>query len=278
LGRSRPQGGLGWSAFYNDFITAGGQTILGCQPDIEALRPYLDTNTVGWNLAVPDICRAAEFVRELKQFEQTGNFPNLTIIWLPNDHTSGTASGMPTPRAQVADNDLALGVIVEAVSHSSFWTNTCLFAVEDDPQAGWDHVSGFRTTAYVVSPYTKRNATISTQYNQTSLLRTMELILGLPPMNQMDATATPMFDCFTNAPDFMPYTVRRNTMPLDEMNPPPKKISDAQLRKDARISARLPLAKADQCPEDLFNHILWRATMGTQRPYPDWAVKSVDDD
>ncbi|HEX4349351.1 MAG TPA: bifunctional YncE family protein/alkaline phosphatase family protein, partial [Verrucomicrobiae bacterium] len=273
-----PKGGVNWTAFFQDFVTHGGQTVLGCQPDIEALRPYLDTNTVGWDLAVPDICRAAEFIRELKQFEQTGNFPNLVIIWLPNDHTSGTANGAPTPRAQVADNDLALGQIVEAVSHSSIWTNTCLFAIEDDPQAGWDHVSGFRTTAYIASPYTKRHVTISTQYNQTSLLRTMELILGLPPMNQMDATATPMFDCFTNTPDFTPYTVMDNTTPLDEMNPPPKKIADAQLRKDALVSARLPLAKADQCPEDLFNHILWRATMGTQKPYPDWAVKSVDDE
>jgi len=273
-----PKGGVGWAAYYHDFVTGGGQTILGCDPDIESLRPYLDTNTVGWDLSVPDVFRAAEFIRELKQFEQTGNFPNLVIIWLPNDHTSGTDFGNPTPAAQVADNDLALGQIVDAVSHSSFWTNTCLFAVEDDPQAGWDHVSGFRTTAYVVSPYTKRHVTVSTQYNQTSLLRTMELMLGLPPMNQMDATATPMFDCFTNTPDFTPYTAVANSTPLDEMNPAPAKIADAQLRKDARISAHLPLAKADQCPEDLLNHILWRATMGTQTPYPDWAVKIVDDD
>jgi len=273
-----PKDGLGWSAFYHDFVTGGGQLTLGCSPDIEALRPCLDTNTVGWGLSVPDICRAAEFIRELKQFEQSGNFPNLTIIWLPNDHTSGTAYGSPTPRAQVADNDLALGQIVEAVSHSCFWTNTCIFAVEDDPQAGWDHVSAFRTTAYLVSAYTKRHVTISTQYNQTSLLRTMELMLGLPPLNQMDATATPMFDCFTDAPDFSPYTTVGNTTPLDEMNPPPEKISDAQLRKDARLSARLPLAKADQSPEDLFNHILWRATMGSQRPYPVPAVTAADDD
>src|SRR5208282_3208264 len=194
-----------------------------------------------------------------------GYFPNFVIIWLPNDHTSGVKFGSPTPAAQVADNDLAFGQIVEAVSHSPFWTNTCIFAVEDDPQNGWDHVSGYRTTAYVASAYTRRGAVVNTQYNQTSLLRTLELILGLPPMNQMDATATPMFDCFTNAPDFTPYTAMGNAVPLDEMNPPPKKIADAQLRRDARDSARLPLAKEDQCPEDLFNHILWRATMGTQK-------------
>ncbi len=273
-----PKGGVNWTAIYHDFVTGGGQTVLGCDPDVEALRPYLDTNTVGWGLYIPDICRAAEFIRELNQFERTGNFPNFVILWLPNDHTSAADYGAPTPDAQVADNDLALGQIVDAVSHSCFWTNTCLFAVEDDPQAGWDHVSGFRTTAYVVSPFTRRHVTVSTQYNQTSLQRTMELILGLPPLNQMDATATPMFDCFTNTPDFTAYTAVTNTVPLDEMNPPPKKIADAQLRQDARVSARLPLAKEDQCPEDLFNHILWRATMGTQKPYPAWAVQKTDDD
>ena len=123
----------------------------------------------------------------------------------------------------MADNDLALGQIVEAISHSRFWQETCIFAIEDDPQAGWDHVSGYRTTAYVASPYTRRRATVSTQYNQTSLLRTIELMLGLPPMNQLDATATPMFDCFTNTPDFTPFTALTNNIPLDQMNPEPKK-------------------------------------------------------
>jgi hypothetical protein len=164
------------------------------------------------------------------------------------------------------------------VSHSIFWTNTCIFVIEDDPQNGWDHVSGYRTTAYVVGPFTKRRATVSTQYNTTSLLRTMELMLGLPPMNQMDATATPMFDCFTNAPDFAAYDVVTNNVPLDEMNPPPKEISDAQLRKDALVSAKLPLDKEDECPEDLFNRIIWRATFGAQKPYPEWAVKFAGDD
>ena len=102
-------------------------------------------------------------------------------------------------------------------------------------------------------------------------------MLGLPPMNQMDATATPMFDCFTNTPDFTTYEVVTNNVPLDEMNPPVKKLSDAQMRQDAYVSARLPLNKADECPEDVVNRILWRATMGT-RPYPEWAVKFVNDD
>ena len=248
-----------------------------CRPAIESLRPYLATNTVGWELNIPDVFRAAQFIKELKQFEQTGNFPNLSIICLPNDHTSGTKAGCPTPAAQVADNDLAFGQIVEAISRSRFWKETCIFAIEDDPQAGWDHVSGYRTTCYVASPYTRRGAVVSTQYNQTSLLRTMELMLGLPPMNQMDATATPMTDCFTDTPDFTPFTALPNNIPLDQMNPAPKKISDPLLRKHAYASARLPLDEVDQCPEDLLNRILWHAMKGSQAPYPAWAVSAVRD-
>ena len=154
-----------------------------------------------------------------------------------------------------------------------------ILVIEDDPQAGWDHVSGYRTTAFVVSPFTRRGATVSVQYNHTSLLRTMELILGLPPMNLFDATATPMSDCFSSQADFSPYTALPNNVPLDQMNPEPKKISDPLLRKNAYASARLPLEEADRCPEDLLNRILWHAMKGPQAPYPVWAVQAeVEDD
>src|SRR3984957_4243214 len=253
---------------YCNFLTGSNEIVYSCEPDLEALRPFLVTNWPSWDLNVPDQVRAKIFTEKLKEFEASNNLPNLVIVWLPNDHTSATKSGSPTPEAQVADNDLAMGKIFDAVSHSKFWANTCIFAIEDDPQNGWDHVSGYRTTAYVASAYTKRGAVVSTQYNQTSLLRTMELMLGLPPMNQMDATATPMFDCFTNTPDFSAFDAVTNQVPLDEMNPPSKKIEDAQLRKDALVSERLPLDKEDECPEDVLNRILWRAMKGSQAPYP----------
>jgi len=272
------QGEIHFRDAWQDFVSGSNAIAYSSEPDIEALRPYIVTNTIGWDLNVPDVFRAAQFIKQWKQFEAADNLPSLVILWLPNDHTSGTKPGSPTPAAQAADNDLAFGQIVEAVSHGKFWTNTCIFAVEDDPQNGWDHVSGYRTTAYVASAWTKRGAVIHTQYNQTSLLRTMELMLGLPPMNQMDATATPMFDCFTSTPDFTPFTAMTNQVPLNEMNPPPKLVSNPQLRKDAYVSAQLPLDKEDQCPEDLFNHILWRVMKGPQTPYPAWAVKVVDDD
>ena len=267
--------------FYREFIGQTQEIEIHSRPGIESLRPYLATNTVGWELNIPDVFRAAQFIKELKQFESREggrDFPNLSIICLPNDHTSGTKTNCPTPAAQVADNDLAFGQIVEAISHSKFWPQTCIFAIEDDPQDGWDHVSGYRTTAYVISPYCRRRGVVSTQYNQTSLLRTIELILGLPPMNQLDATATPMFDCFTQMPDFSPFIALPNNVPLDQMNPPAAAISDPLLRQYARASARLPLAKPDQCPEDLLNRILWHAMKGSQAAYPAWAVHVQSDD
>jgi hypothetical protein len=259
-------------------FTEGTDTIrISSEPAIESLRGHMATDTVGWDMDVPDVWRAAQFLKELKAFEETGDLPNLVIVCLPNDHTSGTKAGSPTPGAQVADNDLAFGRIVEGLSYSRFWQSTCIFAIEDDPQDGWDHVSGYRTTAYVVSPYTRRGAVVSTQYNQTSVLRTIELILGLPPMNQMDATATPMVDCFTEIPDFTPFMALANNVPLDQMNPEPKKVADAILRKDALASARLPLERIDACPEDLLNRILWHAIKGPAAPYPAWAVRASED-
>lgn len=263
---------------YRDFTSGAGAIVYSSEPSVEPLRPYVVKDTMGWDMDVPDVMRAAKFIADLKKAEETGEFPHLTILWLPNDHTSGTKAGSPTPAAQVADNDLAFGQVVEAVSKSRFWKETCILAIEDDPQMGWDHVSGYRTTAYVVSPYTKRKTVISTQYNQTSLLRTMELILGLPPMNQLDATATPMFDCFTDVADFTPFTSVPNLVPLDQMNPSPKQVMDPQLRKDAYASAKLPLDEADKCPEDVLNRILWRAMKGVNIPYPVSTMRTVDKD
>jgi YVTN family beta-propeller protein len=263
---------------YRQWLNGTNEIELSCEASVAPLRPHVATSTVGWDMDVPDQFRAAQFIRELKQFEEKGSLPQLILLWLPNDHTSGTKFGSPTPAAQVADNDLAFGRVVEAVSHSKFWPETCIFAIEDDPQSGWDHVSGYRTVAYVASPYTKRGAVVHTQYNQTSVLRSIELMLGLPPMNQMDATATPMNDCFTDTPDFTPFTSVPNQVPLDEMNPNPKLVQDAQLRKDAYASAKLPLDQVDQCPEDLLNHILWRAMKGSKIPYPVAMIKTKDED
>jgi len=268
-----------WKDYYDEFQHGRGEVVIASEPSIESIRRYTPTNTVGWIMEVPDVWRARYITNQIAEWERKGEFPNLVIICLPNDHTSGTRSGSPTPAACVADNDLALGQIVEAISKSRFWPQTAIFAIEDDPQAGWDHVSGYRTTAYCVSPYTKRGAVVNTQYNTTSILRTIEQILGLPPMNQFDATATPMFDCFTDKPDLTPFTAVPNNVPLDEMNPSPKAINDPLLRKNAYTSARLNFRKIDACPEDTLNRILWHAMKGSHAPYPAWAItRGADDD
>jgi YVTN family beta-propeller protein len=257
---------------YHDFVNRTGLISAGSKASIQSLQPYLCTDTVGFKLNVPDIFRVQIFLNELNQFERTGTMPNFIIMMLPCDHTSGTRPGSPTPAAMVADNDLALGQLVAAVSRSRFWKDTCIFAIEDDPQNGFDHVSSYRTTAYIASAYTRRHAVVQTPYNQTSLVRTIELMLGLPPMNQLDATATPMTDCFTSQPDFTPFTAAPNQVPLDQMSPPLKAIKDPLQRKFAVASLKLPLEEADECPEDLFNRILWNAQMGSAAAYPAWAI------
>jgi len=271
----KKRGTPGFLDCYRDFVKKTGLVSATSRPSVESLRLYLCTNTVGFKMNVPDVFRAGVFLDELKEFERRGNLPNLIIMLLPSDHTSGTSPRSPTPAAKVADNDLAVGRIVEAISHSRFWKDTCIFAIEDDPQNGFDHVSSYRTTAYVASPYTRRHAVVPTAYNQTSLLRTIELMLGLPPMNQIDATATPMFDCFTEQPDFTPFTAVPNQIPLDQMNPPLKAIRDPLQKKLAIASSRLPLEEADECPEDLFNRILWHAQKGSAAEYPAWAVTAA---
>jgi len=267
-----------WQDYWEEYLHGLGEVVIGCEPTIETIRPFSPTDTVGWIMEVPDVWRARYITEQIAVWEQEERMPQFILICLPNDHTSGTRAGSPTPAACAADNDLAFGRIIEAFSHSRFWKDMVIFGIEDDPQNGFDHVSGYRTTAYCISPYTKRGTVISTQYNTTSLLRTIEQTLGLPPMNQFDATATPMFDCFTSTPDFTPFEAVPNQIPLDQMNPDPKDIADSLLRRNAHISARLNFRQIDACPEDTLNRILWHAIKGSSAPYPAWAVTLVLDD
>ncbi len=256
---------------YGDYRAQSGKIKFIHDIQIDHLRRYSCSNSPGWNLRIPDQIRADVFLAEFKEFEKKGTFPNLVILFLPSDHTSGTSPGSPTPNAQVADNDLAVGRVVEAISRSRFWPKTCIFAVEDDPQAGWDHVDGHRSTCLVVSPYSRRGAVISHFYNQTSVLHTMEQILGLPPMNQMDALAPLMSDCFTSQPDFSAFTCLPNQIPVDEMNKPTAALTGQELHW-AQKSLEQPLEDVDQADEDTFNRILWHAAKGVNEPYPDlWA-------
>lgn len=254
-------------AIYEDFLRKTGRIRFTRKIGIERLRAYSCPGYPGWNLAIPDVLRVDQFLKELAESERQGSWPSLVMVYLPNDHTSGTSPGAPTPRAQVADNDVALGRLVEGISRSRFWPKTCIFVVEDDPQDGFDHVDGHRSVALVVSPYTRRGAVVSEFYNQTGVLHTMERILGLPPMNQMDGMAPLMQECFTSRADLRPYTCLPNRIPLDEMNPRAARLSGPALHW-ARLSARQHFDRIDGVDEDTLNRILWHSVRGPSSPYP----------
>jgi YVTN family beta-propeller protein len=267
-----------WMDCWRDYQSGKNEVEIRATAAIKTLEPYISPTVTGFPLLVSDQFRADAFIRELKEYERKGNLPNFMIMLLPNDHTSGTRPGTPTPAACVADNDLAVGRIVEALSRSRFWPETCIFVVEDDPQAGFDHIDGHRTVALVASPYTRGRGVDSTNYNQTSMVRTVEQILGLPPMNQLDAAATPMASCFGDRPNLAPYVPARNVIPLDQMNPGLADIKDARQRHWAEVSIGLPLDDIDEAPEDVFNRILWHARKGRDDTYPAWAAASVGEE
>src|SRR5207249_1149265 len=183
-----------------------------------------------------------------------------TIMALPENHTHGTTPGDFTPDACVASNDIAVGKRVEAVSKSKFWKETAIFIVEDDAQNGPDHVDSHRTVALAISPWCKRGVVDSTQYTQMSMLRTMELILALPPLTQYDAGATPMFNSFTKEATVTPYTVRQPKVDLLARN--------TKNSPGAQASAKMDFDDVDEAPEDELNRILWVAMKGPNEPYP----------
>lgn len=184
---------------------------------VAQLRKHSSPTYPGWNMGIPDVVRAQAFIDELDQMEKKGSFPRFTIIYLPQDHHSGAQAGMPTPRAHLADNDLALGRVVEAISKSRFWKETAIFVIEDDPQGGFDHVDGHRSICLVISPYSRPGVN-STFYSQSSVIGSMRRLLGLPPLTYFDAISPLMGGCFQSTPDFRPFTALKNTWPLDEMN------------------------------------------------------------
>ncbi len=256
---------------YEDFITGTNSIRIRAKSNLPQMEPYTCPTFIGFPNKVPDIYRASEFIKELSAFEKNDNFPNFIIMLLPSDHTSGTKPGLPTPRAAVADNDLALGQIVEAISHSKFWEKTCIFVTEDDPQAGLDHVDGHRTVGLVISPYTKRGEVISTNYTQINMFRTIENILGIPPLNQFDLAAEPMVDCFTRNPDYSPYVALPNNIPLDELNPELISLSGEALYW-AQKSMEQNLDELDRIDEDTFNRIIWHSVKGYDVPYPEITI------
>jgi len=256
-----------WADVYKDYQDRAGKVKFEVKPNVKTLEPYTRAGYPGFLLTAPDVYRARIFIEDLKAWEQKGDCPNLVYLYLPCDHTSATRPNYPTPVAMVADNDLALGQVVEAVSKSPFWKETAIFVVEDDPQSGFDHVDAHRTVALVISPYTRRKFVDHTNYNQTGMVKTIELLLGLPPMNQLDLSATPLRRCFQDEPDLTPYVCLPNGVPLDEMNPPLKSLQGKALHA-AKKSLALDLDEADEADEDTMNRILWHSVRGWDTAYP----------
>jgi DNA-binding beta-propeller fold protein YncE len=214
----------------------------------------------GFDLDYPDAERAKVFLADLKQFEASGQMPSLMILSLPNDHTNGTTPGKLTPLALFADNDYALGMIVEGVSKTRFWGSTAIFAIEDDAQNGPDHVDSHRSILLAISPFTHRGAIDSSMYNQSSVLRTIELILGLRPMTQFDAAAHPLTAVFAATGDAAPYAAENPRIPLTTRIP----VGAAK----AERSEKMNFQAADQIDDDELNAILWAAIKGTAAPAP----------
>jgi hypothetical protein len=217
------------------------------------------------NMVFSDQQRASIFIEEWNQLAAKDSLPNLMVLSLPNDHTAGTSPDFPTPFAMVADNDLALGRIVDMISKSKYWDSTVIFVTEDDSQGGWDHVSAYRTVGMVISPYTS-NKMVHTKYNQVSMLRTIEQILGIPPMNSMDATSRLMTDCFQTNKNTSTYTALPNRVPLDEKNKSLSSLKGIE-KKYAEISQNEVFNEVDGGQDDMMNKILWYYVKGTKK-YP----------
>jgi hypothetical protein len=211
--------------------------------------------------------RARIFLHHLEGWKEKGDMPNLTFVQLPSDHTDGTAPGFCTPRACLADNDLALGQIVEGLSHSKFWLHMAIFVVEDDAQGGVDHVDGHRTVALAISPFIRRGSIDSTMYSHPSITRTIEMMLGLKNLSLFDLIANDMRSSFTETPDFTPYTPVTPKQSLFDVNPPAQALS-GQARRDALASAKMNWAAPDQAPAKQVLDILWRNAKGYDRSVP----------
>jgi YVTN family beta-propeller protein len=228
--------------------------------NIPVLKDHYCPYYTSWNESVRDTTRFYQWKREFDSLLALGAVPSFNSLRFINDHTEGARIGRPTPFAHVADNDLAVGLFVEYLSHSPIWKETAIFIIEDDAQNGPDHVDAHRSTAYVVSPYTKRKYVDHTMYSTSSMLRTMELILGLPPMSQYDAAATPMYRSFTATANLTPYTAVPANIDLTEVN--------TQSTASAQLSETFDFSKEDRIPDLLFSTVIWKTVKGENSEMP----------
>ena len=227
---------------------------------LESLRGHMDTEFPGYNLSIKDTLRFNRWRVDFDSLLAIDAVPHFNTVRFGNDHTAGARVGNPTPAAMVADNDLAIGLFVEHLSQSSIWKESVVFITEDDAQNGPDHVDAHRSLMLVASPYTRRGHVESTMYSTAGALRTMELILGMPPMSQYDAAATPLFACFQPEADTTPYRARAANVDLNELNVVRNELSE--------LSERIDLTREDAVPDELFTAIIWRTVRGLDAEVP----------
>lgn len=263
-----PAGMKGFKEIWESY-TKGKPIEFKQQIGIERLRRYSCREYPGWNMQIPDVLRMDRFLTEFRKFETEGGLPNLSIVYLPQDHLGGAV----TSEAHMADNDLAVGRLVDAVSHSKYWPKTLIIVNEDDPQNGYDHIDGHRSLCLVVSAYSRPGVNHSF-YNQTSALRTMLHVFGLPPMNQQDASMPLMTDCFTDTPNLEPFNALDANVSLS-LGPQPESNQSPLEKKWRRILATVPIQRTGmktETDEDNLNRFVWHEVRGWETPYPvEWS-------
>lgn len=259
-----------WTDLWKDRQSGKNRIKSHATTRLDSLRPYVNPRLCYWPLTMSDQERADIFIDEYNHFSKRHVVPTLMILTLPCDHTEGRNPGFPKPQSMVADNDLALGRVVEAVSKSPEWKSTCIFVIEDDAQFGPDHVDGHRTACFVISPYTRHKFVDHEMCSTLSVLHSLELMLGISPMNRFDALTPPMIDCFTDTPNFESYSLEKNQIALDDMNPPMKGLAGKELELTKRSMA-LDWSGPDRADPEALNRILWSCLHTDKSPYPTFA-------
>jgi YVTN family beta-propeller protein len=228
--------------------------------NIPSLEGHINAKSPGFNMDIKDQVRVDAWEHDFDSLVAINAVPQFNTVRISNDHTSGQKKGKISPQAAVADNDLAIGRFIEHLSKSPIWKESVVFILEDDAQNGPDHVDAHRSPAFVVGPYVKRNAVVSTMYSTSGFLRTMELILGLPPMSQYDAAALPLYECFTNTPDFSPYKVKPSNIDLERRN---VAVNESSVRSEA-----FNFMKEDAAPDLDLNEVIWKSVKGEKSVMP----------
>jgi len=257
-----PKGGFIWDYCQRAGVTYRSYGEFGdyAKANIKSLQGHMCANSPGFDMDITDQVRADAWIHDFDSLLVANAVPQFSTLRVSNDHTSGQKKGKISPQSAVADNDLAVGRILERLSHSPIWKESVVFILEDDAQNGPDHVDAHRSPAYVIGPYVKRNTAVHTMYSTSGFLRTMELILGLPPMSQYDAAAVPLYECFTSKPDLTPYNVIKPLINLDNKN--------VAVNESSKRSELFNFAKEDAAPDLDLNEVIWKSVKGENSIMP----------